>query len=99
MASPLQRKLTSQEAEQERRLRYLRRLQEQVAALRLRLSGVNDETRRLLAIQEQRSLTDEELRASRRLHRESEELRWELKRLFDEFERIRLIGGKHGSSR
>jgi hypothetical protein len=99
MSSPLKRKLTGQEAEQERRLRYLYRLQEQVAALRLRLSGVNDETRRLLAIQEQRSLTDEEVRVSRRLNGESQELRLELQHLFEEFERIRLIGGGRGSGR
>jgi hypothetical protein len=59
---------------------------------RVRLRGVNDETDRLLAIQEQRSLTGEEIRSSRRLNRETEALRWELKHLFDEFERVRAIG-------
>ena len=80
------------EMKPEERLRRMRRLQVQVTELRRSLGQIQEHVRALLVLQRQRSLAAEEAHQVRRLARESELLRWELLRLFGEFERLRTGG-------
>jgi hypothetical protein len=69
--------------------RLLGRLQMEVADLRRHLAQVRTETQQLLAIEASRPLSGDEAARARALARESERLRWELRRLYLEFESLR----------
>ena len=86
--APFQKRMRER-LEQQQRVRALQRLQQDVIQLRQQLNDVSEQTRGLLAAQEDRLLTPAETLRARALARESERLRWELQRLLHEFERIR----------
>jgi len=92
------RKPAREQLEQQRRLRHLQRLRTEVADLRRQLGEVNEQTRGLLAIQEARPLSTSEAQIARDLSRESERLRWELQRLFQDFEQVRSGTGSGSTS-
>jgi len=70
------------------RRRLLLRLQADLQQLRADLTRVREETQVLLDLECVRSLSKEEAARSSALQRQAERLRWELRRLFAEFEEI-----------
>jgi hypothetical protein len=71
------------------RRRWLRRLSEEVQQVRASLAEVSRETTLLLEVSQSRSLSAGEQARERYLRRESLRLRYEMKRLWQEFEIIR----------